>query len=302
MKKQRAVNTHRSTTDLNIAFYDRYDENFLFNKALALWFVCQGDETINKKFKDFTAGYGMSGEDGSKRTLSLRAEVYFSVFLQFEALFALLIAKFQAEPHWLYLTNYTTIEIKENVRAFLSNDISKITNGLVDNMDDFISQSVYVNQLNPENNSESVAAWQVNLKNIAYILKLISRRYIDDLTEYNGYKHGLRITRANDVEFRMPGMPPRKFLETIGYIDFEDDGGGSKVTVEVIKTISPEQSFYEMYLMQRMLRIIKLFRLAELKDELPPVNQDTPPEMYSFWDLDKRRLKERERFHATLNV
>lgn len=300
MKKQRATNTHRSTTDLNIAFYDRYDENFLFNKALALWFVCQEDETINKKFKDFTAGYGMSGEDASKRTLSLRAEVYFSVFLQFEALFALLIAKFQAEPHWLYLTNYTTIEIKDNVRAFLSNDISKITNGLVDNIDDFVSQSVYANLVTPEN-EQSITRWQMNLQNIAYILRLISRRYIDDLKEYNGYKHGLRITRPNDVELQIPGIPPLKFRETISYIDFADDGG-SKDTIEVVKTISPEQSFYEIYLMRRMLRIIKLFRLAELKDEVPPVKQEDPLEMNFFWDLDKGRLKERERFRATLNV
>ena len=299
MKKQRAINTHRSTNDLNLVFYNRYDENFLFNKILALWFVCLEDETINKKFKGFISGYGMGGEDNDKRRLSLRAEIYFTVFLQFEALFALLIAKFQAEPHWLYLTNYATTEIKDRVRHFLSHDISKLTNGAVDTVEDFINQSVYANLGTPENDPNSM--WQVNLHNIAYILEQIARRYADDLKEYNGYKHGLRITRSNDVQLQIPGLPPLKFEETIGYIDFADEAG-SKITIDVVKTISPEQSFYEMYLMQRMLRVIKVFRLAELKDEIPPVNQEDPPEMHFFWDLDKGGLKERERFWATLNV
>jgi hypothetical protein len=301
MKKHKAVNTHRSTNDLNLVFYNRYDENFLFNKSLALWFVSLNDETISEKFKGFISGYGMGGEDDEKRRLSLRAEVYFTVFLQFEALFALLIAKFQAEPHWLYLTNYSTTEIKDQIKNFLSHDISKLTNGTVDTVEDFISQSVYSNLVTPENNPNSVAAWQTNLHNISYILERIARRYSDDLKEYNGYKHGLRITRSNDVQLQIPRMQPLKFKETIGYIDFADDAG-NKTTIEVVKTIAPEQSFYEMHLMQRMLRIIKVFRLAELKGEDPPVKQEDAPEMHFFWDLDKGRLKERERFRATLNV
>lgn len=56
-----------------------------------------------------------------------------------------------------------------------------------------------------------------------------------------------------------------------------------------------------MYLMRRMLRIIKLFRLAELKDEVPAVKQEDAPEIF-FQDLDEARLKERERFRATLNI
>lgn len=301
MKKHKAANTHTSTNDLNLVFYSRYDENFLFNKALALWFICLDDETINEKFKGFISGYGMCGEDNDKRRLSLRAEIYFTVFLQFEALFALLMAKFQTEPHWLYLTNYSTTEIKDQVKNFLSHDISRMTNGLVDTVEDFISQSVYANLVTPENDSNSVHAWQMNLRNIAYILKQIAQRYTDDLKEYNGYKHGLRITRSNDVQLQIPGMPPLKFEETIGYIDFADDAG-NKATIEVVKTIAPEQSFYELYLMQRMLRIIKLFRLAELKNEAPQVKQEDSPEMNFFWDLDKGRLKERERFRATFNV
>jgi hypothetical protein len=76
----------------------------------------------------------------------------------------------------------------------------------------------------------------------------------------------------------------------------------SRDTIEVLKKINPEQSFYEMYLMRRMLRIVKLVRLAELKDEQPPVRQEDTSEMHFFWDLDKGRLRERERFRATLNV
>jgi hypothetical protein len=295
----KAVNKKRSEKDLNIAFYERYDENFLFNKVLAISLFCNNDESINKKLKNLISHFNLGEETKYDWSLSLRAEIYFTVFMQFEALFALLIAKFQNEPHQLYLTNYKPNEIKEKIQNFLDDDILSLTNGQINDNYDFIAQSLYGNLLSPTEEANSKAYWKQNLENINYILKQVAKRYMDDLKEYNGYKHGLRITRAKDVEFEIPGVPIFNFSETIGYIDVEKDEQGNSVTVEILKKINPEQSFYELTLMRRILRTIKIFRLAEFKDEIPSKDKI---DSFLFLDLDKRKLIEREKFIAKFDV
>jgi hypothetical protein len=294
----KAVNKKRSEKDLNLAFYEKYDENFLFNKILAISVFCGGDESVNHKLKDLISNFNLGEESEYDWTLSLRAEIYFTVFMQFEALFALLIAKFQNEPHQLYLTNYTPKEIKDKIRNFLDDKISDLTNGQIDEKYEFIAQSIYGNLLSPTEEEDSKIFWRQNLSNIDYILKLIAKRYMDNLKEYNGYKHGLRITRAKDLKFEIHGIPVFEFPETIGYIEVKKDENGEDTTVEVLKKINPEQSSYEVTLMWRILRIIKKFRLAELNNVNPTGNTD----LFFFMDLDKRRLIEREQFTVVLDV
>lgn len=301
--KKKATNTHRTADELNITFYQNYDENFLFNKVLAVWFAIHDTDETKGKFKDFVAKYGMSDEDENKRLLSLKVEVYFSVFLQFEALFALLIAHFQTDPHWLYLTNYTTGEIKDKIDHFLAGNIAEMTDGKINNAPDFISESVYSNLVAPTDEHSKIG-WEKNLNNIDFILRQIALTYSDNLKAYNSYKHGLRMRTSNDAALQM-GRPPADSItinigEIISYIGFDKEKDGTDVTVEFVRSFEPQKAFYAMYLMRRLLRTVKIFRIAKLKDETNLEKQGDPVNFFN--DLDKRALLSQQSFKASYLV
>jgi hypothetical protein len=59
---------------------------------------------------------------------SLRAEIHFTEMHQFEGFFALLIAIFQEQLDWIYLTDYTTGEMKHAIELYIAGDINALTN------------------------------------------------------------------------------------------------------------------------------------------------------------------------------
>ncbi len=167
---------------LNLKFYQKYDEDFLYRKADTLLFIAEEHE----KFRSFVQENDgdVEGID-SKFVETLRAEVHFTEFHQFEAFFALLIAIFQDLPHWLYLTTYPPGEIKKKVRLFLDEDIKTLTNGKLNSLEDFLNHAIYAGFVS---NKQKIADnWQTNLDNIAWLLRRMSQKYLDG-TEYNAYK------------------------------------------------------------------------------------------------------------------
>jgi hypothetical protein len=117
--------------ELNRRFYQRYDENFVFNKALALACILEDQE----KFKLLTAEYRDIDPSriNDKFFETLRAELHFTEMHQFEGFFALLIAIFKDLPHWIYLTAYHTSQIADAIHQFIKGDIKTLTGGMAKN-------------------------------------------------------------------------------------------------------------------------------------------------------------------------
>ena len=193
----------RDAKDLNLQFYRSYDEAFLFRKAETLMRLADDVE----KYKSALLEEDSGNFDEKKFIETLNAEIHFTEFHQFEAFFAVLIAGFQNLPHWLYLTTYTSREIKQKVNAFLDKDLKTVSDGLVDNSNDFVNSAVYAGFMS---DSEGVAQnWQQNIDNIFWFITRIARKYID-ATEYNAYKHGLRvITGPTFFKLYPTGQPDR---------------------------------------------------------------------------------------------
>lgn len=190
--------------DLNIRFYQSYDEGYLLRKAEII------ASTVDN-FDEFTNFLEVSKNtptfEKQKYLEMLNAELHFSEFQQFEAFFAIFIAIFQELPHWLYLTTYTTREIKQKVKAFLEKDIKTVTNGFIENINELINEAIYANFLSDK--EEIAHHWQANIDNIVWFIGRIAHKYLEG-TEYNAYKHGLR-TFTGPTYFQMfpTGEPER---------------------------------------------------------------------------------------------
>src|SRR6266567_4253239 len=128
--------------DMNLRFYERYDENFLFNKvATFLYIIDEGEPAIKQIEKHLMENGG--GGFSERYLESIRAEIFFTALHQCETFFALLIAPFQPLPHWLYLTIYETKEIKQAVELIMVGKINELTCGIIATMQDFIKVAVY---------------------------------------------------------------------------------------------------------------------------------------------------------------
>ena len=136
--------------ELNLQFYRRYDENFLFNKALALALVLEDQERFKlqaAEYQDIDLSH-----INDKFFESLRAEIHFTEMHQFEGFFALLIAAFQEQPDWIYLTDYDTREIKEAITLYIAGptNITRLTNNKVASEPEFITNAVYTTVKSPK--------------------------------------------------------------------------------------------------------------------------------------------------------
>jgi hypothetical protein len=220
--------------ELNLRFYRRYDENFLYNKALTLAMVLENEE----RFKVQAAEYQDVDPSriNDKFFESLRAEMHFTEMHQFEGFFALLIAVFQEQPDWIYLTDYTTWEMKDAIKLYIAADtiagrdnIKTLTNNKVATEREFISYAIYATY--KPHGEEQDDSWDTNLDNIAWLIRHMAERYIAG-SEYNAYKHGLRVmTGQSSFGLRLenpPGTPvgPLRILasskDSLSYLEMKE--------------------------------------------------------------------------------
>ena len=137
----------RDPQDLNLHFYDRYDESFLFKKAEMLWLIVDKQD----EFKKFIEQNGGKPENINQEYIdALRAEIHFTELHQFEAFFALLTAIFQDGPHWIYLTTYPPGDMKKKAQMYLDRDIKGLTNGQCKTRTEFIELAIYLGFLPDE--------------------------------------------------------------------------------------------------------------------------------------------------------
>lgn len=231
MAKSRKPTPYVYTTDateLNRRFYQRYDENLLFNKAIAI--ACILDDV--EKFKMFTS----ENQDidpariNDKFFESLRAELHFTEMHQFEGFFAILIAMFKDLPHWIYLTAYHTTQIAEAIHQFIEGDISLLTDNKAQTDREFIAMAVYATYHPQEGPQKD--KWNENLDNIAWIIRYMAKKYIASRDEYNSYKHGQRVMTGE--AFMRVGIPdqadssPAQYAtlahsrDAFNYLEFEE--------------------------------------------------------------------------------
>ena len=168
----------------DIRFYKSFNENFLFSKVSALKAIIELSE-------------GLSGAD--KVTTSfledLRAEIYFTIFMQFESLFALMMAPFQPKPHGLYMTLYQSGKLRKQIYRYVKQDIDLLTGGKERSSIDFINHALFC-KVSFKSSDEGSLAFKNSLVSLDNFLKMIASLYLTGSergAEYNTYKHGVRF-------------------------------------------------------------------------------------------------------------
>lgn len=281
---------------LNIKFYTQYDESFLFRKADTLLFIAEHQE----HFREFVTNNGGQEEAvDSKFIETIRTEVHFTEFHQFEAFFALLIAIFQNLPHWLYLTTYSTRDIKKKVKAFLEDDIKTLTEGNLDSTEAFVNQAIYTNFLPDDQDSRD--NWKTNIENITWLLSRLSEKYIAG-AEYNAYKHGVRImTGPSSLSFKPTGKSEGGFSfssnDSVRFLEIKDDEQDRKIVYETVKHFNPIESINHLLFMAQLLDTMKTTRLARLQGGQKHIEFNT------FFDLDRdvlKKFRNRTRWSITI--
>lgn len=252
-KKQKKTTQYAYVTDdkeLDIRFYQRYDENLLFNKAIALMCILEREEQFKTLVADFEDIDPSRIND--KFFESLRAELHFTEMHQFEGFFALLIAIFSDLPDWIYLTAYLPSEIGSAIHQFIKKDIETLTGGKAKNDREFVSMAVYaayepLQALGKEK-------WDENLDNIAWLIRRMAEKYMEGKGEYNSYKHGMRVmtgeswlniaTQDQEGNTTSPFVTLAQSKDSLGYLEFEEGAGQTiqdPITNEIIKVFTPKK-------------------------------------------------------------
>ncbi len=174
-KKQFEYSYATDPNELNLRFYRRYDENFLFNKALTLAIVLENEQRFRVQAAEYQDVDPSRIND--KFFESLRAEMHFTEMHQFEGFFALLIAIFQEQPDWIYLMDYTTGEMKDAIKLYIAghSNIKTVTGNKVATEREFISHAVYATY-KPDGEIQN-DMWDANLDNIAWLVVTIQKGY-----------------------------------------------------------------------------------------------------------------------------
>ena len=262
MNAPKQLRLFRSHSDAELRFYDGYDPNFLASKGGILFLAAQHPDA----FRDFVAAVGGNESEIDATVFhTFVSALHFSVLHQFEALFALLLAEFQDLPHWVFLTEYRTREIKTKAQAYIDHQYDLISAGVCSDRAEFITRSVYSGITVPEDMESS---FRLSVNDIGWLIEEGAKRYLGS-PEYNAYKHGLRVLPgAMTLKFGKPGMPPTNTLfsmpHSVTFLEREelDDGYGYS---EVTKEVNAEDSYQWLLALASIAEAVRDIRLAVLR-------------------------------------
>lgn len=271
---------------LNRMFYNQFDPEFIYTKADALWFIDQH----RGQFLSFITGAGGTTEDLNAEYFgTLQAEIHFSFFHQCETFFALVFAAFQQIPHWLYLTTYETREVKANIQQYVDNDYSQIGGKAITDSRSFLHWGIYtgatIHELPPGK------TWGDALDNLDHFLRIVARRYLAG-TEYNAYKHGIRILRGKQsFKIHPPGQPdkPNTSLESdnaLTFLELKDKKEGAFTVHQTTMFFNVKEDFGHLELLAQLATSIKNTRLEHFGGKAKK------REITAFFDLDRKQLAE----------
>lgn len=268
--------------ELDKNFYSRLDPDFLLNKAQVLLLLT----TDLEGFKGLiTRAEGDPNSVAPKFLESLRAEVHFAEFHQFEAMLALLLCQFQGLPHWVYVTTYRTEEIKRAATALAAGNIDTLTDGKLSTLEEFIAWAVYCKFL-PD--GEAKARWGTSTANLAWLLQHLARRYLE-APEYNAYKHGVRVftgPSALTVAIEGASEPPTVVAsspDSISFLELREREGDEVRLYLSTRHFNPEVSLAHLTYMARIVESLRATRLARLKG-------DSKAKFGTFFSLDRENL------------
>ncbi len=275
----------RDASRLNKHFYKGLDENFLLSKALTLYKIADCHEKFlseQKGDEDF------EGIDPKKYREALLAEIHFSEILQFEAVFALLIAIYQDLPHWLFLTTYKTAEIKSWVADYMAGNFAGISNGKAASAEEFFDLSLYANYVG--NKDEKDYPWSKNIENIDWLLRRMGEKYLNS-SEFNAYKHGLRVHTGETAIRIQPNDDPDhpgfgwRSENSLVFLELKDIGEGGLTVHLTTKHFNPLEALNHLHIMRIMASCIKRTRLARL-------NGESGVEINTFFEINQKQFQE----------
>lgn len=245
-------------------FYSAYDPEFLYRKVDVLHAIYRKRE----EFGRFVAAIGGTndGLNEEEYFTGLAVEIYCSMFQQFESLFALLIAVFQTLPHWLFLTRYTTDEILRKIEAFARGEIKGVTGGSCCSGREFIVKAVYLGV-----ESDDKAAFARTVDDLDWFMTEMAKRYLDGRSEYNAYKHGLRVLAGNGAQLLVEVdsgdyRPLFTMGHSISFLEI-DKRTNDDAAREVTKEIDEQDAFGAMHIMCEIAKVTRNIRLAVIRHE-----------------------------------
>lgn len=247
---------HPADKELDVEFYEDYDPKFLISKAYVFAGMIRNIEKAKELFEQLEV------EIEDKDVDRFNTEIYFAEFQLFEAVFALLLAPFQDESHWVFLTEYTTRHLKEMIEAYLANNITVLTGGKLQTPEEFLDISLFYGF----KVEEPKDLWLRNLENIKLIFDRICLKYLRGL-EYNAYKHGIRIMTGPSY-FRITQTDnPQVGYEwnsdhSVRFLEIDRKKGVLQLST---KQFDPEESMLHMQVMTEMLTTIVSTRLTRWK-------------------------------------
>lgn len=279
---------------LDMSFYEGFDPEFILKKAHALFLITENLEP----FRNLVAASDYPEiEINDKYVQTLWAELYFAEFHQFEAFLALILAVFQDLPHWVYLTTYTTEEIKTKAQSFLDGNYSALTNGRVDTLFDFLNVGIYFGGMATDDDKR--ANWNTSLDNIAWQMGWMARKYLNGLAAYNSYKHGLRVLAGASSLTFTPHDPAITAVvldsdTSVRFLETEKLPDGQQGLRETTIQYNPLESKNHLQFMTDVLKTVKAVRLASLKGK-------TEAEAVTFDNLDRDQLN-RDRKYRKFSI
>lgn len=254
---------HPEGKDPDRLFYESFDTGMFTAKSSVLYLIVrQFDEA-----QEFFSQHELTLEEQDKARFKL--EMYFAEFQCFEALFALLMAPFQSDPHCVYMCQYSSKKLREQVKAYLEGNVLSITNGMHKAETEFLSEAVYTGFV-PKEEAEG---WPDNLESLKWLFDRLAQKYKDGY-EYNYFKHGLRVAYSGPKYFSITptgAKEPVAKWETDDSIQFIEIDGTNPQQIalkEVVKYFDPEESLHNLLLLEGIIASIKATRLARLSSEI----------------------------------
>lgn len=270
------------TDELNKWFYKGFDPSFLYHKTQAISFVLCDLTSYERWRQQQSAQDNPFPWNPSLHFVpALRCELYFTAVHQFEGFLALLLAIFQPQPHWVYLTTYGPGEMRDAAQRLLDGRLEELTGSCYTDKRRFIMATLYGDMMSEDEMVRS--RWEENLDNAYWLVECMAHHYLDGLDAYNAYKHGIRVV-AGEVN---------SFTEH-GFLHIADDGvaylkiDGAQVH-EVTREFFPKESLYFLSVMCRMQETIRETRLSNLE---PEARVGVKVRMHDFLDIPHEQLRE----------
>ena len=266
--------------DLELTFYEDYDESYFYNKAVTLMYAIKAGKAFREQL---TTAPGLAPV-GPRYLDSLGAELYFTAMHQCECFLALLMAPLTDKPSWIYLSEYGAGDIPKIAKLIIEGDIATLTGSRLATPQDFVYQVIY-STVTP-GKGKLAERWAENLDNAWWLLRKIASYYLDGADSksnygapYNAHKHGLRaITGALNVRVTPQGPDGNPVEErervvnlvydpTFRFLLLPEENPGEKTVHMVMKHYDPLVSFEYLVQTYSLLHTLKYTRLALIKGD-----------------------------------